>query len=255
MKKLYRALVILLYAACSPLDGPGPGSTLKPVLIAIANNGFFYQEYADPRLALEEYGLNVVVAAGTNTTAFPHANSGQPLGGTGDTPVDIMFMDVDVNDYAALVIPGGWGATRYYYDFTGTVDDADWQPDPVYSTQMNTLISNFLSRGKTILGVCNGVNVLSWARINGASPLSNRTVCAPSLLTPPLTYGGTHYSNGILMYIFAEDNGGDVQPQNSVGDSGSNTDDVAVDGLIMTAQDNFSAYYGGILLARRLLNL
>jgi hypothetical protein len=36
----------------------------EPVLIAIANYHFFYQEYADPRQAVEDAGLSVIVAAG-----------------------------------------------------------------------------------------------------------------------------------------------------------------------------------------------
>jgi putative intracellular protease/amidase len=253
MRQLISTLQLVLFLSCfPPLDNAEDGKETKPVLIAIANNGFYFQEYADPRLALEESGLTVVVTAGDPGTAIPHSNTGQPPGLSGDTPVDLPFNEVDPGDYSALVISGGWGATNYYYAFTGTLDSPSWAPDPSESNEINNLINAFLDQNKYVMGVCNGVNVLSWARRGGNSVLDGRTVSAPYLDTPAMTYEGMHYPSGLVMHSFASDNGAIVAAQNSVGDPSSNLDDVSVDGLIITVQDNNSAYFGGQALASRL---
>ena len=53
---------------------------LLPVLMVIANNDFYYQEYADPRAALEAAGIPVVVGAGRRVISIPHANTGYTSG-------------------------------------------------------------------------------------------------------------------------------------------------------------------------------
>jgi hypothetical protein len=99
MRQLISTLQLVLFLSCfPPLDNAEDGKETKPVLIAIANNGFYFQEYADPRLALEESGLTVVVTAGDPGTAIPHSNTGQPPGLSGDTPVDLPFNEVDPGD-------------------------------------------------------------------------------------------------------------------------------------------------------------
>lgn len=254
----WRSLTVafaFLVAGCSIPGAPAP-SVQKKVLMVIANNGFYYQEYADPRRALEESGIQVVVAAGTLTQAVPHAETGQPAGDPGTVIPDLTLEQADSGDFDALVIAGGWGATNYYFAYPGTLLDSQWAPVPAAAGRINTLIGNFLTQGKPILGVCNGVNVLSWARVGGVSPLEGKQVSAPSLDVPDQTYKSvTYYAGGsprLPMYVFAADNGGIVKAFNSVGDSSTGTDDVTEDGLILTAQDNTSAYWGGRLLAQRL---
>lgn len=78
----------------------------EKVLIIVANDGFYFKEYSDPRVELEAAGYTVVVAAATTPTALPHPNSGQ-LSGDGRTTVDLALADVVATDYVALVVAGG----------------------------------------------------------------------------------------------------------------------------------------------------
>lgn len=236
----------------------------KKVLILIANNGFYYQEYADPRTALEARGIQVTVAAGSMALATPHPNTGQPGGIDGNTQPDIAVSAVEVDDFDGLVIAGGWGASHYYFAHPGTIL-APWAPIPARASEVNQLIVDFLNAGKYVMGVCNGVNVLSWARLNGQvggqSPLNGKTVSAPYLNVPPQNYLGVDYDDdpgtasipGLPMWNFADDNGATVRAKDSVGNPASDADDVSVADLVITVQDNFAAYEGGTVLANLLL--
>lgn len=259
----FTLLVLALMASCALEPPPSVRQKANPgpVLIVIAPVDFYYQEYADPRKALEEAGLTVKVASTHTNPATPHGNSWE-----GDDPdptmvtADLTLDAVDVKDYSALVISGGWGATAYFYafdgaPFLGNPDNGNYDRNVAASTRLNTLINAFLAAKKPLLGVCNGVNVLSWARISGTdnSPLKGKTVSAPHQSVPTMTYKGVTYvyPSDLQMPQFALDNGATVAPKDSVGGAG-NRDDVTIDGLILTAQDNFSAYAGGQALARTL---
>lgn len=203
-----RVLVLLaaLAVGCA-LEAPVPPQTsVKPVLIVIAPIDFYYQEYADPRQALEEAGLVVKVAsitANPEAPATPHDPSWE-----GDRPTtidvtpDLALADIDADDYSSLVIAGGWGATTYFYAFTD-------------------------------------------------SPLKGKTVSAPHQRVPDMDYKGVSYDETTTLQMpqFVIDNGGTVVAKDHAGDVNSYLDDVSIDGLILTAQDNYSAYAGGKALA------
>lgn len=253
-------LVLVWFSGCALAPPGNPPPVLQPVLMIVAHNGLYYQEYADPRRALEAAGLTAVVASTATTAVTPHDGSWEP--GTTVLPVvpDRLLAGTVSTGYSALVISGGWGATNYYYAFTGTLAAGQeaWAPVPSAAGEVNRLINEFLAANKPILAICNGVNVLSWARLDGTdpplSPLSGKPVSAPYLFAPPMTYLGVDYDdNQLPFHTFATDNGATVAPFNSVGDSSSFRDDVTISGLILTAQDNFSAYEGGRILAGKLL--
>ncbi len=244
-------------------------TTAGKVLVVIANQDFFFQEYADPKTALESQGFTVEVASGLGTPSTPHAGTGQSSEPGTVTP-NFSISAVDHSAYQGLVIAGGYGASQYYFGYksdhaSNTITaQSYYDPSPAAgATALNALIGDFLAAGKPILGVCNGVNVLSWARVNGVSPLSGKTVSAPYLSVPAQTYRGTSYTSDSLecliagsclpMKTFAEHNGAIVRLRNSVGNTSSSSDDVSVDGLILTAQDNDSATEGGQKLAEKIL--
>jgi len=280
-------VVAALLAACGP-DKPYAPPEAPRVLMLVANDGFFFQEYFDPRLSLEEEDIEVDVVSVAGGTAIPHAGSYdgrftglaptiQNLTGT------LRVADVSADDYDALVIVGGWGASRAYYAYPGTFVDAAWQRSAPIADAVNSLINAFVADGKDILAVCNGVNVLAWARVPApgggtVSPLSGRNARAPWGSAPAQSdYLGNSYgtswtidqacpwdpvngSNCFRMGRFATDNGANIpNPYNSVPDVAdaadlARRDAVGVDGPYLTAQDNFAARTGGRLLAERLRN-
>src|SRR5262245_17745819 len=71
-----------------------------PVLMVIANQDFYYQEYGDTRTSLQSKGVPVVVAATTATPSVPHPNSGQGTGSGVVTP-SIALANVNAADYSA----------------------------------------------------------------------------------------------------------------------------------------------------------
>jgi putative intracellular protease/amidase len=82
-----------------------------PVLMVIANQDFYYQEYADTRASLEAAGLEVVVAAATTETATQEAKSALKRGGTNVDP-DVAISDVKAEDYSAIVFINGYNDWR-----------------------------------------------------------------------------------------------------------------------------------------------
>jgi putative intracellular protease/amidase len=240
--------------AIEPYDDKQAANGRK-VLIVVAQNGFYFKEYSDPRMEIERAGFTVEVASVTQEWASPHANSGQREGEPGDGGFvpDLALSDVDPTQYDAIVFAGGWGASMYYYGYEGQLDNATWQRNDAAATRVNELINSFLADEKYVVGICNGVNVLSWARVDGVSPLSGKNATAPDGGAPGQTYLGTHYGDEeLVMGTFATDNGAILAPPYSIGDLATAADDVVVDGLLITAQNQFSAQEAGRKLAELL---
>ena len=210
----------------------------KQVLIVIANQDFFYREYADPREELERAGFQVTVAAGRKSPCRPHPNSGQ---GAGDGVVnpDLALTDVQAKDYDAILFSGGWGSSAYQYAFNGRYNNATYNGDRAVKTRVNQVINDFLEQGKYTCALCNAVSVLAWARVDGQSPLKGKTVCAPPRQAPPGIYNGQPGQPSCRWH--PEVNGAVLSPAGSVGRAGTAEDDVAVDGQIVTGEDDISA--------------
>ena len=219
----------------------------KKILMVVANLGFYFKEYMDPRLEFEAAGYSVVVAAHESNEAVPHPNTGQrPEDGNGNIVPDLKMTDVKADDYEAIVFPGGWGASRSYYAYDGSIDSPMWARVAGAAEETNTLINAFHAQGKYIVGICNGVPLLAWSRVGGESLLKGKTVSAPDGGAPAQTYKGQHYNDEVLpMGTFVVDNGATLVPYYSIGDASTATDDVSVDGKVITAQNQFSADLAG----------
>ncbi len=219
----------------------------KKVLMVVANLGFYFKEYMDPRIELEAAGYTVVVAAHESNEAVPHPNTGQrPQDGDGNIVPDLKMTDVDASEYEAIVFPGGWGASRSYYGYDGTIDSPMWARVASAAEETNELINAFHAQDKYIVGICNGVPLLAWSRVGGVSLLNGKSVSAPDGGAPAQTYKAVHYNDEVLpMGTFATDNGATLVPYYSIGDTSTATDDVTVDGKVITAQNQFSADLAG----------
>lgn len=213
-----------------------------PVLMVLPDTDFYYRDYADTRAALEQAGVGVRVAAATLDLARPHAWSGQGADG-GFVRPDLTVGDADASDYSAVVFVGGWDASAYQHAFAGTY------ASPAYNgnAQTRAAVNDFVDQDKYVAGVCFGVSVLAWARVDGVSPLAGRTVAAYQGGAPCATVG---QSNG-AWHVTA--NGANLVPSGSVGDPTTTSDDVIVDGKIITAENALSARRFGEVVAQQVI--
>ncbi|MCA9062786.1 MAG: DJ-1/PfpI family protein [Planctomycetaceae bacterium] len=219
----------------------------SPVLMVIANQDFYHREYYETRESLEAAGLEVVVAAATTETATPHAIS-VVEGREPNVDPDLALADVDAADYSTIVFVGGYGAASYQYAFEGTYDNPAYQGSRDVKTIVNDLINDFVEQDKYVAAICNGVSVLAWARVDGVSPIAGHTVSAWADTLPTADGGVTQITRSQI-----EANGATQVVSGSVGDPTTATDDVIVDGNIITAENYDSAYRFGEVLAGQLI--
>ncbi|MFO0978057.1 MAG: DJ-1/PfpI family protein [Planctomycetaceae bacterium] len=212
--------------------------TKKRVLIVIASHHFFYREYADPKSELERAGIQVTVAAGRKGRSQPHSGSGEGSDGGIVTP-DIALSDVKVADYDAVLFSGGWGASMYQFAFEGRYNEAVYNGNREIKQEANRIINEFLAANKYVCALCNATSVLAWARVNGKSPLEGKLVCAPTREAPAGIYNGRPGQPSCRWH--AEANGAKMSPPGAIGQPGTAIDDIAVDGLIITGEDDISA--------------
>lgn len=220
-----------------------------PVLMVIANRDFFYREYADTRRGLEAGGATVQVAAATQTMCRPHAGSGEGSDG-GLVMPDVAITDADAANYSAIVFVGGWGASSYQYAFAGTYHNAAYNSAAAVERATNDLINDFVEQDKYVAGICHGVSVLAWARVNGTSPIAGKTVSAYGQSAPG--FGGAA-ADQLTTRWHVESNGASMVASGSVGDPYTAADDVIVDGKVITAENYDSALAFGRTIADQLL--
>lgn len=228
------------------LPDPDPEAAAEPlpVLLVISNTDFYYQDYADTRASLEAAGVSVVIAAASLDVARPHANSGQGSDG-GFVQPDVTIFDVVAAEYSAVAFVGGWGMSAYQYATSATYDNAAYNGGGDLRTVTNALINDFVAQEKYVAAVCYGVSVLAWARVDGESLLADRTVAGWEGISPHI--GGDMGSTRDQI----EANGANMVAAGSIGDPTTSSDDVIVDGRIITAQDYDSAAAFGRVIAER----
>ncbi len=221
----------------------------KNVLIVIANQDFFYREYAEPREELERAGFRVTVAAGRKSPCTPHGGSGQ---GQSDGIVrpDLALADVKAKEYDAILFSGGWGSSCYQFAFTGRYNTPSYNGERAVKTKVNQLIGEFLEQEKYVCALCNAVSVLAWARVDGESPLKGKTVCAPTRQAAAGIYNGQPAQPSCRWH--PEMNGAVLSPAGAIGQPGTAADDVVVDGLIVTGEDDISARQMGRVMVELL---
>lgn len=232
-----------------PATQPAARATNKRVLLIIANDGFFYREYADPRDELLRAGIAVDVAAGFKAPCVPHPGSGQGDADGRVTP-DLSIAEADPSRYDAIVFSGGWGSSMYQYAFQGRYDNNNYNGNREIKRHANRLINAMARDDKYIGGICHGVSVLAWSRVGGQSLLRGKRVAAPQRDGPRGIYNGTHQQPPSRWS--AQVNGADLTEPRSIGDPRTSVDDVAVDGKILTAEDDRAARLLGRTLARLL---
>ena len=217
-----------------------------PILMVISNQDFWYSDYADALEGFDSQGLDVVVAAETIDVATPQWGSGYGLDGGWVIP-DIALVDVDADDYSGIFFVGGWGMSRYQYAFDGIYDNPAYNGTAEIKTIVNDLINDFVDQDKIVSAVCYGVSVLAYARVDGVGLLDGRDVTGWNGAAPSDNLSGPNNSRWHI-----ERNGANMLAENSIGDPTTATDDVWIDGNIITAQDFRSAFAVGQVLGRRI---
>jgi len=237
-RTLLRTSILLgVLAAVAATASVSAAAAPKPVLMVLANHDFNYADYAATRASLEARGHEVVVAAGEARLALP-----QGAGVGVAVRPDLALSRVVANQYSAIVFTGGWGASSYQYAFEGTYRNVAYRPRPAVAQEVNQLIADFIESDKPVAAICHGVTVLAWARVDGVSPLQGRVVVGPAGGTPAFRLDGIVYPDAEHPARWQmEFNGATMLTSRSVGNPMSATDDVWVDGKIITAENHEAA--------------
>jgi putative intracellular protease/amidase len=225
-----------------------------PVLMVLADRqDFYYREYGETRIGLEAAGVAVRVAAMTTNPTFPHPGTGET--GSGMVVPDLALASVDPADYSAIVFVGGWGSSMYQYAYPGDYVNNAYDGDPATKAVVNELIGEFLAQDKYVAAICHGVTVLAWARVDGVSPLSGKTVSVPWIGSPATFYQGQWYGGSQLMqYPQVTANGAMANTHSGqYGNPATVADDVVVDGRIITAENFDAALYFGSVIATHVI--
>lgn len=219
--------------------------------LVLSNANFSLEEYRALRAGLEREGLEVQVAAATMEPCVPWGGS------TADAvQPDLPLSAVDPSRSGGIVFVGGWGASSYQYAFPGTYSNPVFRPDPLVAETVNRLIGAFLSLKKPVGGVCHGVTVLAWARVDGVSPLRGKTVSAWAGGGPGFELAGRRYPDATVPDRWHIERNGAAMPLSSaVGDPTTPNDDVVVDGLVYSGESGASiapfarSFAGGVRVA------
>jgi Ca2+-binding RTX toxin-like protein len=249
-----------------------------PVLLVVADQqDFYYSEYSNTRSAIENQGIGVAVGAATTNPTSPHWGTwgpGPAPANNGTITPDVALANANPNNYSAIAFVGGWGASMYQYAYNDPNSDGvtdNYYSNPLYNgdpnlndgvvasqkVAANSLINAFLAANKPVAGLCHGVTVLAWARVDGASPIAGKQVAVPHLEgTPDQFYAGAWrnggYLNGQRDQVLA--NGGlPTAYSGAYGLSPSSVDDVIVDGRIITGENPLSAPLFGTRIAEAVL--
>jgi len=103
-----RVSALLLAVAIGFLGWPEEPSETDNALVILSFELFSYNEYILPRRVLQQEGINVTVASSELGKATSSSNR--------KVDVDVLLEDVDVSEYDAVVLIGGWGAAEYFED-------------------------------------------------------------------------------------------------------------------------------------------
>lgn len=223
-----------------------------PVLMVIADQqDFYYKEYNDTRTSLEAGGVDVQVAATTTSPSTPHQNSGQGWE-SGIVVPDLALSQVNEDDYSAIVFVGGWGSSMYQSTaFPGDYFNDHYDGDVATKTLVNNLIGEFDASEKYLGFICHATTIAAWSRVNGVSLIAGKQVSVPYIGSPGVTYNGIDYADMALgQYEQAVANGAfpNIAP-GQYGTAGTATDDVVVDGRVITAENWDSALQFGETIA------
>ncbi|OYN98321.1 type 1 glutamine amidotransferase domain-containing protein [Enemella evansiae] len=140
--------------------------TNKRVAFLVAPEGIEEQELVDPRKAVDDAGYqsDLVSTESGKVQAFQHLDKSQ------EYPVDRTVAEVSVDDYDALVLPGGVA-----------------NPDALrMDEQAVGFVRDFVRSGKPVAAICHA----AWTLVEADSVRGRRLASWPSLQTDIRNAGG-----------------------------------------------------------------
>ena len=147
----------------------------RRVAALVANEGVEQAELTDPSDAIRNAGGSVVLVAPKpgEVQAFRHLDKGDTF------PVDRPVADVSVDDFDALLLPGG----------VANPDQLRTEPAAV------DLVRSFIASGKPVAVICHG----PWTLVE-ADVLAGRTITSwPSLRTDIINAGGSWVDEEVVV--------------------------------------------------------
>lgn len=128
-------------------SNPSPGAIerrkmdgQRQILMVIAQNDFRDEEYEIPKTIFEEAGFLVKTAS---------ERRGEAMGKLGTkVQVDLPLMEIDIDDFEALIFVGGPGAADYFHD-----------------GEVLNLVRDFSKKGKVTAAICIAPSILANAGI------------------------------------------------------------------------------------------
>ncbi|MCA9140107.1 MAG: hypothetical protein KDB00_25215, partial [Planctomycetales bacterium] len=160
---------------------------------------------------------------------------------------DLALKDASADDYSAIVFSGGWGMAQYQYGFEGTYHNSAYNGSSITKSIVNDLINDFIVQDKYVAAVCYGVSVLAYAEVDGTPLLSGHDVTGFNGPAPSAD-GRSQQSRDQL-----ESRGATVFASAAIGDPSTSTDDVYIDGKIITAENYDAAFAFGSTLGKNIL--
>ncbi len=142
-----------------PEPPPAPPAGTKRVVIVLAHQNFWYDDYAPVRRILEEAGVQVRVASWTLDASMP-----EPKSGADARPVqpDLLLKDVKAADFDAVVFCGGMGF-REYTPLPSPLNRPHSPARAKAPEEARRVIHEFIAADRYVTAVCRGPAILLMA--------------------------------------------------------------------------------------------
>ncbi|MEX0298000.1 MAG: type 1 glutamine amidotransferase domain-containing protein [Kordiimonas sp.] len=164
LKKLLFVLCALSISSLSSTWADDRKSNKVLFLLSTHHYGYWVPEVMEPYDSLTKNGYEVVFASAQGAPGYPNAvtrlndelaKAYEALLASGDISRPMKLVDVQVSDYAAVFVPGGWGP----------VFDLPNHP------QVQRVLSEFYVQEKIVSAVCHGPAAFIGVKLPNGNPL------------------------------------------------------------------------------------
>lgn len=163
LKKAFLLLALILSASVTS-NAQSKGTVL--FILSAHENGYWVPEVMEPYDILKRGGYDVAFASPNGDVGYPSAATRlndnltqqyQALLDANSISNPIPLTQVDVADYVAVYVPGGWGPVF----------------DLAYHPQMQRILAGFHEQQKIVSAVCHGPAAFAGVKLANGKPLVN----------------------------------------------------------------------------------